>query len=353
MKASVYKIGTPRRLLVHRGNERRLVTQHPRRRILTLAAGAAALPVVSHIARAQAYPTRPITLIVPFAPGGLTDVIARIIAQHMRISLGQTVVVENVSGATGSIGVGRVARAAPDGYTISLGTPSQYVTNGALYALPYDVRDLTPIALTTTQPYLIVAGKTSPANDLKGLIAWLRSNPDKASAGTPGVGGRSHLGGLYFQNATGTRFQFVPYRGGAPALQDLIGGQIDFMFAPTGDCIELVHAGAIRAFAVTAKTHLSAAADIPTTDEAGLPGFYLSNWQAIFAPKGTPKEIVAKLNAAVIVALADSNVRVQLAELRQEIFPPDQQTPEALAAFQKAEIEKWWPIIKAANIKAQ
>jgi tripartite-type tricarboxylate transporter receptor subunit TctC len=358
MKSSLRQTATPQHRSRPRGNNRPHPKtpssgQHPRRRFLGLAAGAAALPAISRIARAQAYPTRPITLIVPFAPGGFTDVSARLMAQHMRASLGQTVVVENVSGATGSIGVGRVARAAPDGYTISLGTPSQYVTNGALYALPYDVRDLTPIALTTNQPYLIVARTTLPANDLQGLIAWLHQNPNKAFAGTPGVGGGSHLGGLFFQNATGTRFQFVPYRGGAPALQDLIAGQIDLMFVTIGDCIELVRAGVIRAFAVAAKTRLSGAADIPTMDEAGLPEFYLSNWQAIFAPKGTPKEIVAKLNAAVIVALADSNVRVQLAELGQEIFPPDQQTPEALAAFQKAEIEKWWPIIKAANIKAQ
>jgi tripartite-type tricarboxylate transporter receptor subunit TctC len=274
-------------------------------------------------------------------------------AQHMRAALGQTVVVENVSGAAGRIGVGRVARAAPDGYTISLGTPSTYVTNGALYALPYDVRDLSPIALTTNQPYLIVARTTLPANDLRGLIAWLHQNPNRALAGIPGLGGGSHLGGLSFQNATGTGFQFVPYRGGAPALQDLVAGQIDFIFAPTGDCIALVRAGAIRAFAVTAKARLSSVADIPTTDEAGMPGFYLSNWQALFAPKGTPNNVVLKLNAAVMAALADADVRMRLADLGQQIFPRDQQTPEALAALQKAEIEKWWPIIKAAGIKAE
>jgi tripartite-type tricarboxylate transporter receptor subunit TctC len=325
-----------------------------RRQFLHLAAGALALPTVSRIAWAQTYPTRPITMVVPFAAGGGSDVAARILAEHMKASLGQPVIIENVSGANGSIGVGRVARAARDGYTFTLGAWSTFVANGALYTLPYDVQnDFEPISLVTTQPFLIVARKAMPANDLKGLIAWLKANPDKASAGTQGMGGTAHIGGLFFQKATGTRFQFVPYRGGGPAVQDLMAGQIDLMVASTGDTVELVRAGSIKAYAVASKSHVPSAPDIPTVDEAGLPGFYFSTWQALFAPKGTPKNVIDKLNVAAVAALADPKVRGRIAEQGQEIPPREQQTPEALVAFQKAEIDKWWPIIKAANIKAE
>jgi tripartite-type tricarboxylate transporter receptor subunit TctC len=305
-------------------------------------------------ASAQTYPSRPITMVVPFPAGGANDVVGRIIAERMRVSLGRPVIIENVSGANGSIGVGRVARAAPDGYTLSIGGVPTHVYNGALYALSYDVlNDFEPISLVTTQPYLIVAKKAMPASDLKGFIAWLSANPDKASAATQGLGGASHIGGVSFQSATGTRFAFVPYRGGAPAIQDLVAGHIDLMIASSGDCLEQVRAGGIKAYAVAAKSRLAAAPDIPTVDEAGLPGFYFSGWMGLWVPARAPKDIIAKLNAAAVDALASPTVRARLAGIGQEIFPPEQQTPQALAAFQKAEIEKWWPIIKAAGIKAE
>ena len=325
-----------------------------RRQFLHLAAGAAALPAVSRVAMAQAYPTRLITIVVPYAAGGPTDVIGRILAERMRAVLSQTVIVENVTGANGTIGVGRVARATPDGYTISIGHWSTHVVNGAIYQLQYDLlNDFEPISLIATNSYVIVAKNAVPANDLKGFIAWLKANPDKASEGTAGAGSPQHVGGVFFQQATGTRFQFVPYRGAAPAMQDLLAGQIDMIIDDPTNSLPHVRAGGIKAFAVTAKTRLAAAPDIPTVDEAGLPGFYFSRWHALWVPKGTPKNIVGKLNAAVVDALADAAVRARLADLGQEIFPREQQTPEALGAFQKAEIEKWWPIIKAANIKGE
>ena len=298
--------------------------------------------------------SRPITIIVPFAAGGPTDVIARTLAQHMRISLGQSVVVENVAGANGNIGVGRVARAAPDGYTIGIGHWSTHVVNGAVYPLPYDlIKDFEPLSLIATNSYLIVAKNAVPANDLKGFIAWLKANPDKALEGTAGAGSPQHVSGVFFQSATGTRFQFVPYRGAAPALQALMGGEIDMIIDDPTSSLPQVRAGRIKAFAVTSKTRLAAAPDIPTVDEAGLPGFYFSRWHGLWAAKATPKEVVAKLNAAIVAALADPQVRAKLSDLGQEIFPREQQTPEALATLQKADIEKWWPIIKAAGIKAE
>jgi tripartite-type tricarboxylate transporter receptor subunit TctC len=293
-------------------------------------------------------------MVVPFPAGGGTDVIARIVTERMRTSLGRPIIIENVGGALGTLGVGRVARAAPDGYTLTLGNFNTHVTNGALYALSYDVlNDFEPVTLVTTQPYLIVAKAALPAHDLNGLIAWLRANPNKASASTQGLGGSSQIAGVFFQNVTGTSFQFVPYRGGAQAVQDLVGGQVDLTITSSGEALAYVRAGSIKAYAVLAKTRLAAAPDIPTVDEAGLPGFYFSSWFGLWAPKGTQKDIVARLNAAVVEALADPRVRARLADLGQEIFPRDQQTPEALAALQKAEIAKWWPIIKEAGIKAQ
>jgi len=305
-------------------------------------------------ASAQSYPSRPMTIVVPFPAGGPTDVIARTTAQNMRMSLGQAVIIENLTGANGNIGVGRVARAAPDGYTIIIGHWSTHVVNGAVYPLPYDVlKDFEPITLIATNSYLIVAKNAVPASDLKSFIAWLRANPDRASEGTAGAGSPQHISGVFFQNATGTRFQFVPYRGAAPAMQALVAGEIDMIIDDPTSSLPQVRAGKIKAFAVAAKSRLAAAPDIPTVDEAGLPGFYFSRWHAFWAPKGTPKDVIAKLNAAVVAALADQLVRSRLADLGQGIFPREQQTPEALGAHHKAEIEKWWPLIKAAGIKVE
>jgi tripartite-type tricarboxylate transporter receptor subunit TctC len=325
-----------------------------RRRFLCLAAGAAALSTVSHITWAQTYPSRPITIVVPYAAGGSTDVIARMMAEPMKSSLGQPVIVENVTGAGGTIAAGRVARAAPDGYTLGLGNNSSHVVAGATYALQYDLlKDLEPVALLSIGPFVLVGKKTMPANGLKGLIAWLKANPDKASVGLGSNAGAPQVAGVLFRNETGTRFQFVPYRGAAPAIQDLVAGQIDLMISDPVVALAQVRTGTIKAYGVTTKTRVPSAPDIPTLDEAGLPGFDISQWHALWLPKGAPKNIITKLNAAVIEALADPMVRARLADLAQETFPRAQQTPEALGALQKAEIEKWWPIIKAAGIKAQ
>jgi tripartite-type tricarboxylate transporter receptor subunit TctC len=305
-------------------------------------------------AAAQAYPSRPVTMVVPFPAGGPLDTGARVMAERMRVSLGQPVIVENVAGASGSIGVGRVARAAPDGYTLVVGGTPTHVMNGAVMTLPYDViDDFAPIALTTNAPSLIVGKKTMPANDLKELIAWLKANPDKASQGTGGVGTTSHIAGLFFQQSTGTRFTLVPYRGAGPAVQDLVSGQIDLMIDPASNTMPYVRAGTLQAYAVTAKSRMTSIPHVPTVDEAGLPGFHVLNWTAYFAPKGTPASIIAKLNAAVADALTDPAVRSRASDVGQEIFPRELQTPGALAAFHKAEVGKWWPIIKAAGIKAQ
>jgi tripartite-type tricarboxylate transporter receptor subunit TctC len=307
------------------------------------------------IASAQPYPSRPITMVVPFAAGGPADTIGRIVAEGMRAPLSQPVVIENVAGASGTIGVGRVAAAPADGYASVLGNWATHVLNGAMFALRYDVReDFEPVALVSSDPLLIVARKTMPADDLKDFVAWLKANPDRATQGTTGAGGISTVGGLFFRRATGTQFRFVPYRGGlGPAMQDLVSGQIDFMVDTAANSLPQVRAGTIKAYALTAKTRLPAAPDIPTVDEAGLSGLYALNWQALFVPKGTSKEAVTRLNSAVAVALADPTVRRRLADIGQDIFPSEQQTPQALAVYQKAEIEKWWPIVKDANIKAE
>ncbi len=326
----------------------------PRRRLLKLAASAAALPVLAHKAAAQAYPSRPITVIVPASAGGPTDAIGRILAERMGALLGQTIVIDNVSGASGSIGVGKVAQAQPDGYTLGIGQWSHYVLNGAIYSLQYDLlADFAPISLVVTGPMMLVSKKSLPADDLKGLIAWLKANADKASAGTGGVGSPPRISGIFFQRMTDTRFQFVPYRGTAPAMRDLVAGQIDFMFDQASNVLPQLQGGTIKAFAVTAKERLPSAPQVPTVDEAGLPDLYISVWHGLWAPKATPKDVIAKLNGAAVAALADPSVRQKLAGLGQEIPPREQLTPDALRAYQKAEIDKWWPIVKAAGIKAE
>jgi tripartite-type tricarboxylate transporter receptor subunit TctC len=318
-----------------------------------LVAAAAVLTIVTSAA-AQDYPSRPVVMVVPFAAGGPTDVVARILAEGMRASLGQPVLIENVTGAAGSIAVGRVARSAPDGYTLSIGHWSTHVVNGAIYKLPYDLlTDLAPVSLLVSNPQLIVANPKVPATDLKSLVEWIKSNPDKVSAGTAGAGSASHIGGIYFQNFSHTGFLFVPYRGTGPAMQDLISGQIQIMIDQSSNSLPQVRNKLIKAFAVTSKTRLAVAPDIPTVDEAGMPGFYISVWHGLWVPKDTPKPIIAKLAAAVRAAFADPATRKRFLDLGQEIPPVEQQTPEALGAYQKAEIEMWWPLIKAAHIKVE
>jgi tripartite-type tricarboxylate transporter receptor subunit TctC len=305
-------------------------------------------------APAQVYPSRPITMVVPFAAGGPVDTVARILSEPMRATLGQSIIVENVTGAAGSIGVGRVARAAPDGYTLSIGHWSTHVVNGAIYPLPYDLlRDLEPIVLLPSNPMIVVSKSAVPAKNLNEFVGWIKANEGKVSAGTAGAGSATHVAGVYFQNVTGTRFQFVPYRGTGPALQDLVAGQIDFIVDQASNSLQHVRDGKIRAYAVTASARLPSAPDIPTVAEAGLPSLDISVWYGLWAPKGTPKEIIAKLNAAAVQALSEPAVRQRFAELGLEMPPRDRLTPEALAAYQKAEIEKWWPVIKDANIKTE
>lgn len=305
-------------------------------------------------AMAQTYPARPITMVVPLGVGGSTDVIARVVAQGMGQVLGQTIVVENTTGAGGTLGVGRVARAAPDGYTIGIGQWGTNAANGAIYPLTYDLmKDFEPVGLIATQPFLVAARKTVPADNLKDFIAWLRANGEKTNAGHSGVGTPAHVANLLFQKAIGTNFTMVAYRGAGDATQALIGGHIDTLLVTPAVAIEQMRAGTIKVYAVTDPRRLAVAKDIPTTDEAGLPGFHFSFWHALWVPKGTPKEIVTKLNDALVKTLADAATREKLVGLSQEIFPPEQQTPEALRTFQQAEIDKWWPIIKAANIKAE
>ncbi len=325
-----------------------------RRRFLQLAAGAAVLPAVTATSQAQGYPSRPITLIVPFPPGGLTDVVGRLVAEGMRTSLGQTIVIENVGGATGSIGTGRVARAAPDGYTLTIGIWNTHVANGVTYPLQYDVvNDFEPIALLADAPLLILGKRALPANDLQELIAWLKANPDRASMGTTGAGGPGHLLALLMQTVTGVRFGLVPYRGANPAVQDLVAGQIELMISNPATAMPHVRADRIKAFAVTARNRLAIAPDIPSVDEVGLPGFHFSLWAGLFAPRGAPADIVGKLNAAAVSTLADAATRQKLIDQGFEIPPRERQTPQALGAYQKAEIERWWPIIKSADIKPE
>jgi tripartite-type tricarboxylate transporter receptor subunit TctC len=293
-------------------------------------------------------------MVLPFAAGGPTDTLARIIAARMQVSLGQPVIVENVSGAAGTIGVGRVARAAPDGYTISVGPMNSHVLTGAIYNLPFDLlKDFEPVALIANNPSVVVSKKEVPAKDLKELIAWVKANRQKVLVGTSGVGAATHLGGILFENLTGAHVQFVPYRGTGPSMQALVAGQIDLIFDQLSSSLPQLQEGTIRSYALMAKQRAAAAPDIPTVDEAGLPGLYLPVWTGMWVPKDTPKDIIDKLNGAVVESLADATVRKRLADIGQEIYPREQQTPEALRAYHEAEIEKWWPIVKAAGIKAE
>jgi tripartite-type tricarboxylate transporter receptor subunit TctC len=322
-----------------------------RRSFIKMAVGSASMwPVLSY---ADTYPTRPITLVVPFSAGGPTDVIGRLLSERMGAALGQTVLVENVTGASGTIAGMRVARATPDGYTIGIGHWGTHVLNGAIYSLQYDLlRDFEPVALVANGPQLIIGRPTLPPTDLKQLIAWLKENPNKATAGTAGPGSGAHVAGVFFQNLTSTSFSFVPYRGAGPALNDLMAGHIDLMFDQASNSLSQVRGGTVKAYAVTAQSRLTSAPDIPTVDEAGLPGLYIAYWHGVWAPKGTPTDVITKLNAAIVTALADPALRQRFLELGQEIPPLDKQSPAALGKHQEAEIQKWWPIVKAANIRA-
>jgi tripartite-type tricarboxylate transporter receptor subunit TctC len=305
-------------------------------------------------AHAQTYPSRPVTIVVPYPAGGPTDTIARILADRMKTTLGKPVVIENISGAGGSIGVGRVARATPDGYTLSIGHVQTHVLNAATMHLNYDVvKDFEPVSLIADTPIWIIARKSLPADNLKEFIAWLKARNGNATAGAVGVGGPTDIAALIFQKNTGTKFQFVPYRGGAPLLEDLLGEHIDFAFGQAATYLSYVHNKQLKSYAVLSAKRWWAAPEVPTLDELGVPGIHASFWHGIWVPRGTPKDIVAKLNTAIREALADPAVQTRFKAVGQEVWPPDGQTPEALAAKQKEEIARWSPIIKEAGIKVQ
>jgi tripartite-type tricarboxylate transporter receptor subunit TctC len=312
----------------------------------------AALLISGSGARADNFPSHPITIIVPFSAGGPSDAMARVLAERMKVALGEPIVIENVTGAGGSIGVGRAVRSPPDGYTVSFGHLGTHVANGAIYKLGYDVvADLDPVVLLPSNPMIIVSKNAVPAKSLTELLAWLKSRPSPPTAGTAGAGSGSHIAGLYFEKVSGIKLQYVPYRGTAPALTDLVAGQIDIIVDQTSNSISQVRAGNIRAYGVTADKRVASAPDVPTTDEAGLPGFLMTLWSGLWVPKGTPKDIVAKLNAAAVDALNDPAVKKQLESLGLQMPRQDQLAPQALGDWQKAEIAKWWPIIKAADVK--
>ena len=303
-------------------------------------------------AQAQNYPSRPITIVAGFPAGGPTDTVSRIFAERMKTSLGETVIVENAGGASGTIAAAKVARSDPDGYTISIGNWTANVGAPAMYPLQYDVlKDFEPVSLLTTSYLWIIGRPNLPANNLKELVDWLKANPTKVSVATVGVGSAAHLCMVDFQNKTHTTFQYVPYRGGAPALQDVASGQVDLSCLETSQTLGLYRAGKVKVFAVAAKQRWFAAPDVPTIDEGGVSGVYIPFWHGMWVPKGTPKPIVAKLDAAVVEAFADPAVQKRFKELGHIIPPRDQQTPDALYAWHKAELDKWWPIIKAAGIK--
>jgi tripartite-type tricarboxylate transporter receptor subunit TctC len=302
---------------------------------------------------AQPFPSKPITMIVPFAAGGPTDALARVLADRMRQTLGETILVENVTGAGGTIGVTRAVKSAPDGYTLSVGHLGTHVINGAMYPLPFDlINDLDPVALVASNPMMIVSKNDVPAKNLKELIAWIKANDGKVTAGTAGVGSGAHFSGIFFEQLIGTHLQFVPYRGTGPALLDLVAGQIDIIVDQASNSLPQVQAGKIRAYAITDTKRLAAAPDVPTVAEAGLPELQIELWSGVWVPKGTPKDIVAKLNGAIVDALADPAVKKRFSEVGLDVPPLAQQNPEALGKHQRAEVQKWWPMIKAANVKA-
>jgi tripartite-type tricarboxylate transporter receptor subunit TctC len=290
-------------------------------------------------------------LIVPFPPGGSTDVVGRIMAERMRPLLGQPMVIENVGGAGGSIALGRVARATPDGYTIDIGQWDTHV-GGIIYNLNYDLQsDFAPIGLTSINPQLMVGRKNLPFDDLKGLVAWMKANPGRALLANSTAAAQTS--GIQLQQLTGTTLRFIPYRGAGPALTDLLAGNVDLMVSQAAAVLPQVRAGALKAIANLSPRRSQVMPEIPTAEESGLPGLYASGWFGFFAPKGTPKDIIARVNGAMVGALADPAVRARFAELGLDVAPRELQTPDGLAAFHKAEVEKWWPIIKTANIKGE
>jgi tripartite-type tricarboxylate transporter receptor subunit TctC len=322
------------------------------RRFVLAMIAVAAISGLTESASAQSFPSRPVTMIVPFAAGGPTDTIARVVGERMARSLGQPVIIENVTGAGGTIAAGRVAHATPDGYTLDIATWSTHVVTPVIYQLTYDVfRDFDPVAWLTQTPLLLVSKTDIPANNLRELITWLKSNPNAILLGS--AGGTDQVAGYLLQQQTGAQIQVVPYRGLAPAMQDLLAGRIDLLFDQPSDAMPQIRNGSIKGYAVTADRRAAVAPDVPTVDEAGLPGLHLTPWHSLWVPKGTPKDVVAKLNAAAMDTLADPTVRKRLADIGQDIVPREQQSPEALAAYYRAETEKWWPIVKAAGIKAE
>jgi tripartite-type tricarboxylate transporter receptor subunit TctC len=303
---------------------------------------------------AETFPSHPLTMIVPFPAGGPTDTLARILADRMKVSLGQPVIVENVTGAGASIGDARAAQAAPDGYTMILGNWTSHVGAGAMYQSAHEAMErMQPISELSATPLMIVGKNSLPAKSAKELIAWLKANPNKASVATIGAGSGAHVCWLYFADKVGVSGQLVPYRGGAPVMSDLVAGQIDLFCAEASQTLPFLRSGKIKAFAVMSKERWPSMPDVPTMDEVGAKGTYISFWNGMWTTKGTPKDVVAKLNAAIVDALADPGVRKRLTDIGHVIAPRNEQTPEALAAFHKAEMDKWWPIIKAANIKVQ